>query len=153
MVKGAAGGVDLADRQAGAVGHLPGDVRVGDILIGLRAPAAVEPVRNVIAAQGGAAPSRVVLRFEAGDLPLDQGLGGAAARRCVLDGDGGADVAAKLTQDVAVRVVERDCEHVWQMLVEVNDNLLQQPFEAVRQRRAADVDFRPVVVWLRHRFF
>ena len=71
MVKGAAGGVDLADRQAGAVGHLAGDVGVGDILIGLRAPAAVKPVRNVIASQDGPALSRVVLRFQAGDLALD----------------------------------------------------------------------------------
>ena len=82
----------------------------------------MQPVRHVVAAQHGPQPRRAIFRLEAGHLALDQGFR-RAARRGHFDRDGVTDRGVELSQDVAVRIMERDREHVWKVLMMIDDDL------------------------------
>ena len=150
MLERPAGRIDLADRQAGAVGHRPGDVGVGDVLVGLRPAATVQPVRLVVPAQHGAQPGRPVVGLEAGQLTLDQGFR-RTARWGHFDRDAVADGGMQAAQDVAVRIMEGDREHVREMLVVIDDDLFQQPFHLMRQGRSVELNIGPDMERLGHR--
>ena len=94
-------------------------------------------------------PGRVVFRLEPGDLALDQGLRAAAGRRH-LDGDGRPDGGMDLRDHVASRVAEGDGEHVGQVLVMIDDDLLEQRLGGTGERGSVDVDVGPQMIGLRH---
>ena len=113
--------VDRAEREPGALGDLLRDVRRGDLRVGLRAPAAEEPVRGVEPADHGERPGGVELHLQRRDLGGDQRLrrGRPPARRG--DHELGPDLHARLGQHGAVRVAEPQDHQVGQVEAVVDD--------------------------------
>ena len=134
--------VDTARLDSGAPRHLLREVGIADVAVGLGPAAAVEPVRLVVAPHERTAPDPVELGFERGDLAGDERVA-----RIVPEPGGGdlhlrADRQAGALEDLALRVAEREDEHVREEEVVVDDGELEASLELLRQRASVDRDLR-----------
>src|SRR6478735_883529 len=134
--------IDGADLDPGPSRHGAHDVRVRDVAVRGRDPAAVEAVRRVVAAYDGSTTEGVVVGLDGGDLASDERFGVGLAEPRTRDDDARAHPDAGGLEHLQVHVAQRQLEHVGQVQMVIDDDHLQQRFQGFAEGRAIDLDGR-----------